>query len=141
MYRFLFNITASVVVFFSFLACSNSEDNSYTNVAETRSGQSLFDLSCSSSTSCTQTANTYLVQVDGLYIEPNQEFIDKCLTDRAINAPISIYCKQMILPGDSESFNASAKVIEHLKENGFNPTDDDVSRRIKIAEDKIYSNQ
>jgi hypothetical protein len=123
MYRL--NFLLLVLLAISFTACS-------------KSNKRLFTLSCPTPTTCTKTANVYVVNVDGLYIELRPEFVEECLKQSATNSMTNIYCKQMSAPGDTETLSASADVIKHLQEDGFNPTDADVERRMQIAESKIY---
>ncbi len=116
--------TVSLVMALSVTGCSDSK-------------KKLFTLSCTSATTCTKTANAYLINVDGLFIELSPEFVEQCQKDIANNWETNIYCKQMIAPGHSETFTASVDVVKHLQKEGFNPTDADVERRVKAAQEKI----
>jgi hypothetical protein len=125
MHRFGNIFTLSLVMALSVTGCSDSK-------------KKFFTLSCSSATTCTKTANTYLVNVDGLFVELSPEFVEQCQKNEANNVEINLYCKKMIAPGHTETFSAPADVIKHLQEEGFtNPTDADVDRRMKAAQEKI----
>jgi hypothetical protein len=47
--------------------------------------------------------------------------------------------QSLSLTANTESFNASANLIQHLKKHGFNPTDPDANKRVEAAEKKWYS--
>ena len=126
MYRLSFIMLLLLIIGLS--ACSKSK-------------KELFTLSCTSPTVCTKTANVYLVNVDGLFVELTPEFVDSCNKQSVENKVTNIYCKQMIFPGHSETFETSADVVRHLQEYGFNPTDADVDRRMQIARQKVYGQQ
>ena len=140
MKAYLLNSTAAAMMLLGITACSDSDAITYTDADGTvHSHHEFFDLTCTTPVKCTQTANTYVVNVNGLFIEPNQEFIDACLQKRQIHAVTNEYCKWMYSPGDSERFTTSADLIQHTIKNGFNPTDPDVDRRLKAAKEKLYS--
>ena len=131
--------SAAMVVLVGVRVFSNSGPNTYTDEnGITHTHLEFFDLSCVGPTTCTKTANTYVVNVDGLFIEPDQEFVDACLGQNS-NAVKSRYCQWMYLPGDAENFNTSANLIQHTINNGWNPTDPDADRRMEAAEKKLYS--
>jgi hypothetical protein len=113
-------------------AYSNSGSKAY-------AGHEFFDLYCSGPTTCKKTANTYVVNIDGLFIEPNEHFVQTCLEQKKRHEVSNSYCLQMYAPGDDETFSAPANLIKHIKRYGWNPTDADVDRRLEAAERKLYS--
>jgi len=140
MKKHLLHSAAAVVTLLGITACSDSDAFTYKDPDGTiHAHHKFFDLTCTTPINCTQTANTYVVNVDGLFIEPIQEYVDACLRKRELNTVTSMYCKRMYLPGDSQSFKTNADLVQHTIKNGFNPTDPDVKRRMKEAEEKLYS--
>jgi beta-xylosidase len=127
----------------SFSACSGSNSNSEPYVDEygvTHAKHRLFDYACPTATTCTQTANTYIAQVDGLFIELDLDFVEQCLEDKNMGKKVNRYCQYMISPGDTSSFKASAAVIRHILKQGPNPEESDhLTRRIEAAKLKIYN--
>jgi hypothetical protein len=139
MKQFLVLASAAMVVLVGVRVFSNSGSNTYTDEnGVTHTHLEFFDLSCVGPTTCTKTANTYVVNVDGLFIEPDREFVDACL-EQNNNAVKNRYCTRMYSPGYIENFNTSANLVQHTINNGWNPTDPDVDRRMKAAEKKLYS--
>ena len=135
---------AVLVLLIGLKACSDSGSKAYAN-------HDFFDLICSGPTTCTKTANTYVVNVDGLFIEramvresenlfvePNEYFVKTCLEKKKRNEVTNGYCLRMYSPGDAESFTAPANLIKHIKRYGWNPTDPDVGRRLEAAQQKLY---
>jgi hypothetical protein len=122
---------AVLVLLIGLKAVSNSDSNTYT-------GHDFFDLYCSGPTTCSKTANTYVVNVDGLWIEPNKHFVETCLEQKKRNEVTNSYCFRMYSPGDEETFTAPANLIKHIKRYGWNPNDPDVDRRLEAAERKLY---
>jgi hypothetical protein len=121
----MYRISGIFLIVLTLAACSDSK-------------KELFSLSCSSPTVCTRTANVYVVNVDGLFIEPNAAFVEDCQQPAKKGEVKNPYCQQMIPPGHSETFKGSARGIEHMKKTGFNPTDSDVGRRLELAKKKLY---
>jgi hypothetical protein len=127
----------------SFSACSGSNSNSEPYVDEhgvTHANHHLFNYTCPTATSCTQTANTFIANVDGLFIELDSAFVEQCIEDKNLGKKVNRYCQYMISPGDTSRFEASADVIRHILKQGPNPAESDhLTRRIEAAKLKIYN--
>jgi hypothetical protein len=125
MNKYLLTASASLVISFGFTACSDAKQN-------------FFNLSCSSETTCTRTAMVYTVNVDGIYIKLDPWFVEECLEKRQKNIVTSSYCKNMLSPGDAETFTTTPDVIQYFKKNGTNPPGTAGSSREKAAREKVY---
>lgn len=88
---------------------------------------------------CTRTAKIYSMNINGVFIEPSDIIVEKCIEILRRDDIENDYCKYMVSPGSEESFIAPINSANHLLKNGFNPTDSDVERRIKIAEEKLLN--
>lgn len=86
---------------------------------------------------CTRTAKIYNMNIDGVFIEPSNIIIEKCVEILYSDDFVNDYCKNMTSPGASESFIVPINLANHLLKNGYNPTDPDVERRIKLATEKL----
>ncbi len=74
----------------------------------------IFTYTCNTKTSCTRTANTYILQIDGLFVELEIDFVEECTKDRSEGKKVNKYCKDIIFPGSTKSFTASANVVIQL---------------------------
>lgn len=94
-------------------ACSDS-DRSTDGNGVLHVKQHLFNYECPSATSCKQTANLYVIQQQGQYMEAEQDFVEQCLADREAGTEVDMACKNMMEPGQTRTMNAPARVIESL---------------------------
>lgn len=139
MKKYLQLASVAMVVLVGVRVLSNPGSDTYTDEnGITHTHLEFFDLACAGPSTCTKTANTYVVNVDGLFIEPNQEFVDACLEQNK-QLLTNRYCQRMYFPGDVENFNTSANLLQQTIKNGWNPTDPDVDRRMEAAQKKLYS--
>jgi len=73
----------------------------------------IFTITCDSNRICEQVANSYLVNIDGIYFIPNDEFIVKCMRDKSA----SKYCNIMINIGhiSTPKFQSDAEMNRYIK--------------------------
>jgi len=73
----------------------------------------IFTITCDSNRICEQVANSYLVNIDGIYFIPNDEFIIKCMRDKSA----SKYCNIMINIGhiSTPKFQSDAEMNRYIK--------------------------
>ena len=103
----------------------------------------LFTITCDSNRTCELVANSYIVNIDGIYFIPNDEFIEKCMRDKSA----SKYCKIMINIGHSSkpNFPSDAVMNSYIEKVAKNPEfNDDLedwekARFIKAKEKLIQS--
>jgi len=86
---------------------------------------------------CTSTAKVYNMNIDGVFIEPSDEIVKKCIEILNNGDIINKYCEDMTSPRSTNSFIVPINLANHLLENGYNPTDPDVERRINLALEKL----
>lgn len=78
----------------------------------------LFIYTCNSKRECKQTAQTYLVNIDGMYIIPEENFVVRCLRDKKAHQ----YCKSMIRIGQESSIQFdSEEIMRSYISNSKNP--------------------
>ena len=99
----------------------------------------LFSYSCDENRQCEKKANSYIVNVDGLYFIPDDEFIVSCMDDKSS----SNYCSSMIQIGNIErpKFDSDAVMnayIKSTKNPEFNESLEDWEKdRFKKVKDKL----
>lgn len=74
----------------------------------------LFSYECPTATKCEQTANLYVIQQQGQYMEADSDFVEKCLEDKEQGMEVDTVCRNMMTPGQSRTMTAPARVIESL---------------------------
>ena len=95
----------------------------------------LFEFKCSSDNKCMRTAQKNIIQIDGIFVDVNNEFMEKCVENKLKNK----YCSKVIKLGTKTNFSSSQRAVDNLLNNGINPKiDDSMKSRIKSAYQKIY---
>ena len=122
------------IIYFNNNYDASTDESQNTNVSK----GTLFTYDCNTAnTTCTRTANTYILLIDGIFVELDTDFIEECKYSRK---KLNKYCKQIIFPGQSILFTTSPNIIKHLLKNGANPKPSKyLDKRIEAAKEKIYN--
>ena len=109
----------------------------------------LHNFVCKTDTSCYSKTNKYIIHIDGIFVEPSEEFTQKCrsmiepsengeVVKRDASVVTMKYCNKMVYPGVMQEFTSSAQAINHLIEFDKNPMPDDYfDTRVEKAKFKI----
>jgi len=130
-----------VLLFFVLGACSGDKKTKIVTDADgtQHAKHALFDFSCSTSNQCTRTANKFVVQVQGIYLPLDMDFVQKCEEAKEAKKPANKYCKKMIKPGESQSFNTAPDLVQHFLKNGIQPLEGSgLEKRLESARKTVY---
>ena len=130
-----------ILSFFVLGACSgDKKTNIVTDADGTRHAKhELFDFSCSTSNQCTRTANKFVVQVQGIYLPLDMDFVQKCEEAEKAKKRANKYCKKMIKPGVSKVFNTEPDLVQHFLKNGIQPLEGkSLEKRLSSAKKTVY---
>ena len=123
----------------SFLACSKPVSEPYVDENGVTYVKGYFyNYECPSATVCTATANIYIVHADGIDVEVEEEFADKCISQKESGQSANKYCKDLRQPGDSRTFKTGEKAMKHILEYDMNPVPgESLTNRRKSLVEKI----
>ena len=102
----------------------------------------LFTYTCDENRVCEKSANTYIINIDGIDFIPDESFIIGCVQ----NTSSSKYCKSMTTIGTIERpiFTSDAQMNRYIKDTNNNPEFNDSLKnwekdRLKKAKEKIIN--
>lgn len=86
---------------------------------------------------CTRTALIFNMNIDGVFIEPSDKIVEKCVEILNQKDFSNKHCENMTSPGAKTSFIISIGPANHMLKNGFNPVGKGLDRRIELAKEKL----
>jgi len=101
--------------------------------------QTLYNYECSSSTTCTKTANTYIIYDNGIEIDIGESFYRECQENKHNPNFHNSYCQKIILPGTQSTFTSSENAIKNILKYDGNPQPGPhLDKRIEQLRQKVF---